>query len=71
MNVDKVTTFNPFLVVVLSHFNAKSCNWCINDKTNFDGAKIDTTLQNGLHQIIKDSTQLIKDSNQILKDSIN
>ena len=26
-NLDKATTFNPFLVVVLGDFNAKSCNW--------------------------------------------
>ena len=54
LNLDKATTYNAFLVVVLGDFNAKSCNWCINDKTNFEGAKIYTlTLQNGLHQIIK------------------
>ena len=34
LNLDKATTYNPFLVVALGDFNAKSCNWCINDKTN-------------------------------------
>ena len=60
MNLDKATTYNPFSVVVLGDFNAKSCNWCINDKTNFKGAKIDTlTSQNGLHQIIKEPTHFL------------
>ena len=50
LNLDKATTYNSFLVVVLSDFNAKWCSWCINDKT-----KIDTlTSQNGLHQITKE-----------------
>ena len=60
LNLDKATTFNSFLVVALGDFNAKSCNWCINDKTNSEGAKIDTlTSQNGLHQIIKEPTQTL------------
>ena len=42
LNLGKATTYNPFLVVVLGNFNAKLCNWCINDRTNFEGAKIDT-----------------------------
>ena len=47
----KATTYDPFLVVALGDFNGKFCNWCINDKTNFEGAKTDTlTSQNGLHQ---------------------
>ena len=57
---NKATTHNSFLVVVLGDFNAKSCNWCINDKANFEGAKTDTlTSQNGLHQIIKEHIFLI------------
>ena len=60
LNFDKATTFNPFLVVVLGDFNAKPCNWCINDKTNFEGANIDTlTSQNGLQQIIKKPTHIL------------
>ena len=60
---NKATTHNSFLVVVLGDFNAKSCNWCINDKANFEGAKTDTlTSQNGLHQIIKEHIFLIHHS---------
>ena len=67
LNLDKKTTYNPFLVVVLGYFNAKSCNWYINDKTNFEGAKIDIlTLQNGLHQIIKESTHILDTSSSCI-----
>ena len=63
----KATTCNPFLVVVLGDFNAKSCNWCINDKTNSEGAKIDTlTSQNGLHQIIKEPTHILDTSSSCI-----
>ena len=60
LNLDKATTYNPFLDFVLGDFNAKSCNWCINDKTNFEGAKIDTlTSQNDLNQIIKEPIHIL------------
>ena len=63
LNLGKATTFNSFLVVVLSDFNTKPSNWCINDKTNFQGAKIDTlTSQYGLHQIIKEPTHILSTS---------
>ena len=67
MNLDKATTYNPFLVVVLGDFNAKSCNWCINDKTTFEEAKIDTlTSQNGLQQIIKEPTHILDTSSSCI-----
>ena len=60
LNLDKATTYNPFLVVALGNFNAKSCNWRINDKTYFEGAKIETlTSQNDLHQIIKETIHIL------------
>ena len=63
MNLDKATTYNPFLIVVLDDFNAKSCNWCINDRTNFEGTKIETlTSQNILHQLIKKETHILDTS---------
>ena len=47
----------------MGDFNAKLCNWCINDKNNFEGAKIGTlTSQNGLHQIIKEPTHILDTS---------
>ena len=68
LNLDKATTFNPYLVVVLGDFNAKSCNWCINDKTDFEGAKIDTlTSQNGSRQIIKEPTHILDVSSSCIE----
>ena len=53
LNLDKATTYNSFLVVLLGDFNCKSWNWCIDDKTNFEGTKTDTLAsQNDLHKII-------------------
>ena len=63
MNLDDATNFNPFVVVVLDNFNAKFYNWSIDDKTNFEGAKIDTlTPQTGIYQIIKEPTQILDTS---------
>ena len=67
LNLDKATSYNPFLVVVLGYFNANPCNWYINDKTNFEGAKVDTlTSQNGLHQIIKEPTHILDTSSSCI-----
>ena len=63
MNLDEATHFNPFVVVVLDNFNAKFYNWCIDDKTNFEGAKIDTLIpETGIYQIIKEPTQILDTS---------
>ena len=32
LDLDKVTTYNSFLVAVLGSFNAKSRKWCLDDK---------------------------------------
>ena len=31
---------NPFFVVAVGDFNARSSSWCINDKSNYEGIKI-------------------------------
>ena len=63
LNLDKATNFNPFLIVVLDYFKAKSCNLCINAQTDFEGGKMDTlTSQNGLHHIIKEATYILDTS---------
>ena len=63
LNLDKATPYNPFLIVVLGDFNAKSCNWCINDKTNFEETKFHTlTSQNDLDQVIKEPTHILDTS---------
>ena len=32
---------NPFLILILGDFNAKSILWCNNDITTYEGSKID------------------------------
>ena len=34
-NLDAMTDNNPFLVVAIGDFNARSSRWCINDKSNY------------------------------------
>ena len=41
LNLDAMTDNNPFLVVAIGYFNARSSSWCINDKSNHEGTKID------------------------------
>ena len=50
---------NPFLIVAIGDFNAKTTNWYKNDTTSYKGLKIDTiTCQFGLQQLINDPTHL-------------
>ena len=54
---------NPFLVVAVRDFNAKSSNWFCNGKTNFEGDAIESlTCQCGLHQVIKEPTRILDTS---------
>ena len=41
LNVDTATASNAFLTVVLSDFNTKSSLWSKDDKTMYEGSKID------------------------------
>ena len=41
LNLDAMTDNNPFLVVAIGDFSARSSSWCINDKSNYEGTKID------------------------------
>ena len=61
---------NPFLLVDIGEFNAKSTNWCANDQTNFEGNKIEhKTSQFRLNQIINEPTRIL-DSTSFLYDLI-
>ena len=54
---------NPFLVVLLGDFNAKSSNWCKNDITTTEGKAIENiSSQFGLHQMINEPTHILKSS---------
>ena len=51
--LDKIHENNPFMTVVLGHFNSKSNNRCKADITSLQGSKIDTiTSTCGLNQLI-------------------
>ena len=54
---------NPFLVVSIGDFNAKSSYWFCQDKTNFEGDAIENlTSLLGLHQVIKEPTHILDTS---------
>ena len=51
LNLDKITNKNPYLIVILGDFNAKSSNWYKHDTTSYEGSKTDAiTSQFGLKQ---------------------
>ena len=59
MNLETLAQRNPFLMVVIGDFNAKSKHWCSQDSTNFEGITIkNVTSQFGINQIIKEATQV-------------
>ena len=41
LNLNEISKKSPFLTVALSDFNAKSQTWFKNDKTSYEGSKID------------------------------
>ena len=60
---DNLAQNNPFLLVAIGDFNAKSTNWCANDRTSFEGNKIEhITSQFGLSQIINEPTHILDSS---------
>ena len=54
---------NPFLVVAIGDFNAKSSNWFCQDKTNFEGDATENKIfQFRLLQVIKEPTRILDTS---------
>ena len=50
---------NPFLIIVIGDFDAKSDNWYTGDTKSFEGYKVETiTSKLGLQQIINEPTQI-------------
>ena len=67
--LDNLAQNNPFLLVAIGHFNAKSTNWCANDQTSFDGNKIEhITSQFGFSQIINKPTHILDSSSSCIED---
>ena len=49
LNLGEINFKNPFLTVTLSDFNAKNRTWFKNDKTSYEGSKLDIlTCSHGL-----------------------
>ena len=44
MSLETPPQRNPFLLVVMGGFNAKSKQWCSQDSTSFEGIAIDTFM---------------------------
>ena len=58
---------NPYLMVVLGNFNAKSNSWYTNDSTDVEGPKIYIlTSSFGFHQIINESTHILNNSSSCI-----
>ena len=67
LTLDTLAQKNPFLMVALGDFNAKSSNWYNKDVTSDESRKIEAvTSQNGLHQEINELTHTLSKSPRIL-----
>ena len=63
LNLESAVQSNPFPVVLLGDFNAKSSNWCKNDMTNTEGKAIENiSSQFRLHQMINEPTHILESS---------
>ena len=59
LTLDAVSATNPFLMVAIGNFSAKSSNWYTGDTTTSEGSKIEAiTSQFGLQQIINEPTHI-------------
>ena len=63
LNLEPAVQNNPFLVVLLGNFNAKSGNWCKNDIATTECKAIENiSSQFGLHEIINEPTHILESS---------
>ena len=67
LNLDKIATKSPYLLVILGDFNIKSSNWYKHEKTTYESSNIDAiTSQFGLQQLIKEPTHVFTDSSSCI-----
>ena len=67
LNIDTATAHNTFLIVFLGEFNAKSNLWFKDNKTTYEGSKIDgITSTFGLQQLINEPTHITGDSSSCI-----
>ena len=63
MTLDLVSKKNPFLLVVLSDFNAKLSQWHDKDSSTSEGISVESIRsQYGLHQIINELAHILENS---------
>ena len=62
-----MTDNNPFLVIAIVGFNARSSSWCINEKSIYEGTEIDF-LATGydLKQVTNKRTHLLENSSSCI-----
>ena len=58
LNLETIANRNPYLIVIIGDFNAKSSNWYKYDKTTNEGSKIDV----GLQRLIQEPTHILSNS---------
>ena len=67
LTLDTLSQKNPFLMVALGNFNAKSSNWCNKDNPSYEGRKIEAvTSQNGLRQEINEPAHVLDNSSSCI-----
>ena len=63
LNLDTIANKNPYLVVILGDFNAKSSNCCKHGKTTYEGSKVEPIAsQFGLRELIPERTHILSNS---------
>ena len=67
MNLDALSTNNPFLKVMIGDFNAKLSHCYLTDITSFEGSEINfLTSQFAVSQVIKEPTHILDNSKSCL-----
>ena len=67
ITLDKLALNNPFMLVVIGDFKAKSKNWYPFDRTTYEGNIIETiTSHFGLHQLIHVPTHILEKSSSFI-----
>ena len=67
MSLETLAQRNPFLMVVIADFNAKSKHWYPQDSTKFEGITIENvTSQFGISQIITEATHSLESSSSCI-----
>ena len=62
-----LTSFRPYLLLIIGDFNAESSSWWSGDVDNIEGTQLESiTSFYGLHQIINESTHILPSSSSCI-----